>query len=168
MHSHFSYLQLFVPAWAVASQAPLSFWFFRQEYWSGLPCPPPGDFPHPAIEPISPATPTQQAGSLSTEPPGKPHEEAIMDYKWPRACAWWSVAKSCPAPWDPDRLSLPGSCRLLCLWTLQLGKNTGVGCHFLLQGIFPTQGLNPCLVHGRQILYHWASREAWCMHSWGK
>ena len=33
-------------------------------------------------------------------------------------------------------------------------KNTGVGCHFLLQGIFPTQGLNPDLLHCRQILYH--------------
>ena len=35
-----------------------------------------------------------------------------------------------------------------------LGKNTGVGCDFLLQGIFPTQGLNPGLLHYRQILYH--------------
>ena len=40
------------------------------------------------------------------------------------------------------------------------GKNTGVGCHFLLQGIFPTQGWNLCLLHCRQILYHWATREA--------
>ena len=35
-----------------------------------------------------------------------------------------------------------------------LGKNTGVGCHALLQGIFPTQGMNPGLPHCRQILYH--------------
>ena len=34
------------------------------------------------------------------------------------------------------------------------GKNTGVGCHFLLQGIFPTQGSNPHLLFGKQILYH--------------
>ena len=40
------------------------------------------------------------------------------------------------------------------------GKNTGVGCDFLLQGIFPTQGLNSRLLHYRQILYHWATREA--------
>ena len=39
------------------------------------------------------------------------------------------------------------------------GKITGVGCHFLLQGIFPTQRLNPCLLIGRRILYHWATRE---------
>jgi len=37
------------------------------------------------------------------------------------------------------------------------GKKTGVGCHFLLQGIFPTQGLNPGLLHCRQILHHWAT-----------
>ena len=43
--------------------------------------------------------------------------------------------------------------RLLCPWNSP-GKNTGVGCHFLLQGIFPTQGSNTCLLHCRQILYH--------------
>ena len=43
--------------------------------------------------------------------------------------------------------------RLLCLWN-SLGKNTRVGCHFLLQGIFLTQGLNPGLLHCRQTLYH--------------
>ena len=48
--------------------------------------------------------------------------------------------------------------RLLCPWDSP-GKNTGVGCHFLLQGVFLTQGLNLCLLH-RQILYHWATREA--------
>ena len=39
-------------------------------------------------------------------------------------------------------------------------KNTGVGCHFLLQGTFPTQRLNPHLLHGQRIVYHWATREA--------
>ena len=39
--------------WTVACQAPLSMRFFRQEYWSGLPCPPPGDLPDPGIEPAS-------------------------------------------------------------------------------------------------------------------
>ena len=43
------------------------------------------------------------------------------------------------------------------------GKNTGMGCHFLLQGIFPTQGLNTCLPLGRWILYHWTTWEAWFM-----
>ena len=43
-----------------------------------------------------------------------------------------------------------------CLWSI-LGKNTGVGCHFLLQGIFPGQEANPHLLFSRQILYHWAT-----------
>ena len=43
--------------------------------------------------------------------------------------------------------------RLLHPWNYP-GKNTGVGCHSLLQGIFPTQGLNPGFLHGRQIHYH--------------
>ena len=49
--------------------------------------------------------------------------------------------------------------RLLCPWDFP-GKNTGGGCHFFLQGIFPTQGLNPGLLLCRQILYHWATWEA--------
>ena len=47
--------------------------------------------------------------------------------------------------------------RLLCPWDSP-GKNTGVGCHFLLQGIFPTQILNPSLLYCRQIL-HWLSHQ---------
>ena len=51
----FSQVQLFVTLWTAAHQAPLSMGFSRQEYWSGLPCPRPGDFSHPEIEPASPA-----------------------------------------------------------------------------------------------------------------
>ena len=58
--------------WTVAHQAPLSMGFSRQEYWSGLLCPPPGDLPNAGIEPIPPVSPALQAGSLPTEPPGTP------------------------------------------------------------------------------------------------
>ena len=61
--------QLFATPWTVAHQAPLSMGFSRQEYWSGLPFPSPGDLPDPGIEPRSPAL---QADSLTSEPPGKP------------------------------------------------------------------------------------------------
>ena len=57
MLSHFSCVQLSVTLWTIARQAPLSIGFSRQEYWSGLPCPPPGDLPDLGIEPISPASP---------------------------------------------------------------------------------------------------------------
>ena len=53
--SHFSRVWLFVTLWTLACQAPLSMGFFRQGYWNGLPCPPPGDLPDPGIEPVSPA-----------------------------------------------------------------------------------------------------------------
>ena len=56
---------------AVTHQAPLSAGFSRQEYWSGLPFPSPGDVPDPGIEPRSP---TLQADDLTSEPPGKPKE----------------------------------------------------------------------------------------------
>ena len=56
-------------SWTVACQAPMSVGFSRQEFWSGLPCPPPGDLPNPRIKPRSPAS---QVGSLPSEPPGKP------------------------------------------------------------------------------------------------
>ena len=57
MLSHFSHVQLFLPLWTVASQVPLSMGFSRQEYWSGLPCPPAGDLPNPGTEPANPASP---------------------------------------------------------------------------------------------------------------
>ena len=56
--------------WTVARQALLSMGFPRQEYWSGLPFPSPGDLPNPGIKPRSPAL---QADSFPFEPPGKPN-----------------------------------------------------------------------------------------------
>ena len=58
------------------------------------------------------------------------------------------VAQSCPTLCDPKDCSLPGS----SVHMDSPGKNTGVGCHALLQGIFPTQGLNPVLPHCKWIL----------------
>ena len=57
--------------WTVVRQAPLSMEFSRQEYWSGLPFPSPGNLPNPEIEPGSPAL---QADSLQSELPEKPEE----------------------------------------------------------------------------------------------
>ena len=62
-------VQLFGTPYTVAHQAPLSMGFFRQEYWSGLPLPSPGDLPNPGINPVSPAL---AGGFFTTEPPGKP------------------------------------------------------------------------------------------------
>ena len=59
-----SRVQLFETPWTVPRQGPLSVEFSRQEHWSGLPFPPPGDRPDPGIEPQSPASPALQADSL--------------------------------------------------------------------------------------------------------
>ena len=73
-----------------------------------------------------PGSPALQADSLPSERPGRP-----------QSITPWTVAMD----------------RLLCPWDSP-GKNTGVGSHFILQGIFPTQGSNPHLLHCRQILSH--------------
>ena len=62
MLSSFSCVQLCVTLWTVACQAPLSMDFFRQEYWSGLPCPPPGDLPNTGIKPTSLKSPALAGG----------------------------------------------------------------------------------------------------------
>ena len=71
-----SRVQLFATLWTVAHQAPPSMGFSRQEYWSGLPFPSPGDFPNPGIEPRSPSL---VGRFFTTEPPGKP-SDCKFDY----------------------------------------------------------------------------------------
>ena len=133
-----SRIRLFATPWTVAYQASPSMGFSRQEYWSGLPFPSPGDLPDPGIEPGSPAL---EAGALTSEPP--------ETTQFCKAIQFSSVAQSCPTLCDPMDCNLLG---LLRPWDSP-GKNTGVDCHFLLQGIFLTQEPNPGLLHYRQILY---------------
>ena len=133
MFSCFSHIPLFVNLWTVAHQVPLSTGFSRQESWSGLLCPSPEDLPDPGTEPRSPAL---QTDSSLTEPPEKPLKVKV------------NVAQLCPTLWDSMAYSP---------WNSP-GQNTGVGSLSLLQGIFPTQGLNPGLPHCRQILY-WLSQK---------
>ena len=83
-----------------------------------------------------------QAGSLSLAPPGKP-----IIYRCAVLLLSCSVMSNslCPMDYSPPGSSVHGD---------SPGKNTKVGCHTLLQGIFPTQGSNPGLLHYRHILYH--------------
>ena len=74
------HVRLFATPWTVAHQTPLSMGFSRQEYWSGLPFPSPGDLPW--IEPVSPAL---QVDSLPTEPSGKPRQTVVcihITWEW--------------------------------------------------------------------------------------
>ena len=80
-----SHVQLLATSWTAAHQAPPSMGFSRQEYWSGVPLPSPGDLPDSEIEPMSPAL----AGELiTTEPSGKPYK-----------CHFWLMEwEPCPVP----------------------------------------------------------------------
>ena len=89
-----SCVRFFVTLWTVAHQAPLSMGFSRQEYWSGLPIPSPGNLPNPGLEPSSP---TLQADTLTSEPSGKPKHLLICV----SLIADVSVSKSNDKFWSP-------------------------------------------------------------------
>ena len=83
--SHFSHIRLFMTIWTT----PLSMGFSRQEYWSGLPCPPPRDLSDPGMEFVSLCLLRWQAGSLPLLPPGKPllpsNGDQSRGQEWPRS-----------------------------------------------------------------------------------
>ena len=89
--SCFSYVWPFETPWTVAHQALLSLGFSRQEFWSGLLCPPPGDLPDPGIEPTSPVSPALQADSLPLSFPGNPFISYMTSEvlgKWLENACW--------------------------------------------------------------------------------
>ena len=175
--SHAQSLQLCLTLWTpwiVPCQDPLSIWFFRQEYWSGLLFLCPGDLPDLGIKSVSPAwrwilycwTTAAAAKSLQScptlcnpidgSPPGSPNPGILQARTLEQVAISFSseppgnvhamlclVAQSCPILCNPTDCSLPGS----SLQGDSPGKNTGVGCQAFLQGIFPTQGSNPGLLH---------------------
>ena len=81
---------LFATLWTVALQSPLSMGFSRQEYWSGLPFPPPGYLPNPGVKPVSPVSPALAGRFFTTEPPGKPNSRLaclyLVVYHFPDIC----------------------------------------------------------------------------------
>ena len=74
----FNRVQLFATLWIIAHQAPLFMGFSKQEYWSGLPCPPPESLPDPGIERVFLTSPTLAGGFFTTSPPEKPMSVAVI------------------------------------------------------------------------------------------
>ena len=109
----------------------MSIGFSRQEYWSGSLCPPPPeDLPNPGTELLSLTSAALAGRFFTTSIPWEAPKLKVL------------VAQSCPT-----------LCNLMvCPWNSP-SKDTGVGCHSLLQGIFPTQVLNLSLLHCRWITY---------------
>ena len=118
-------IQLFATPWTVAYQASPSMGFSRQKYWSGLPFPSPGDLPNPGIEPGSISL---EADALTSEPPGKQRKERKPLSRVQLFATPWTV-------------------------TYQALLSMGFSRQEYWSG-FPTQGLNPGLLHCRQTLYH--------------
>ena len=106
--------------------------FSRQEYWSGLPCPSPGDLPNPGNEPRSL---TLQVNSLPSESPGKPKNTGVGEWVG-------EVTQLCLTLCDPMDCSPLGS----SVHGDSPGKNTGAGCHALLQGESDYLGSNPTCI----------------------
>ena len=107
--------------WTVALQAPLSMEFSRQEYWSGLPFPPPGDLPDPRNEPLSPGL----AGRLFTaEPSGKPLLEPRATTQTPLKCklVFPSLFRG-PFLLEPS-LALPVGFLFVCLFVFLPAPNS--------------------------------------------
>ena len=120
---------------------PLSMGLPRQECWSGLPFPTPEDLPDSGNEPRPLMAPALAEGFFTTGSPGKHKLNHVV---------LRLVTQSCLTPCDPTNCSPQGS----SVHRNSPGKNTGGACHSLLQGIFPTQGSAPALLHCRWIYYH--------------
>ena len=108
--SHFSHVQLFASLWTMACQAPLSMWVSRQEYWSGLPCPSPGDLPNAEIEPASLMSPALTGRFFTTsttwEAPDSVHYSVIH----------------CLSMYDLITIAVKAVLRFLLLWTMMMWK----------------------------------------------
>ena len=124
----FSCVQLFVSLWTIAHQALLSMEFSRQEFQSGLPFLPPGNLPDPRIEQMSFMSPALGGRFFTTKVTWEPKVKEL-------------VTQLLSDSLQPHGLQ---PTRLLCPQNFP-GKNTGARCHFPLQGIFLSQGSNPCL-----------------------
>ena len=149
---HFSCVKLLLNLWTVACQAPLSMGFSRQEYWSGLPCSPPGDFPNTGIKPVSlPSNLHWQVGSLPLVPPGDPfclYAHILL------ALFFWRTLTNTPSVHTHTLILFLS----LCSRPSEARTNTQLCCsvfHLFLQCLYQTKappGLNrsacsPCLVN---------------------
>ena len=157
LFSHLVMSDTFVTPWTVAHQAPLSMGFSRQEYWSGLPFPPPGDLPNPGMEPESPAFPALAYKFFSTVSPvaaaaakslqscptlcdsidGSPRGSSVLGF--PRQEYWSGVPF--PSPMHACMLSR-FSCVQLCVtpWTAahQVPLSMGFSRQEYWSGVIPS------------------------------
>ena len=113
MLSYFSCVQLFVTLQTVAREVPLSVGFSRQEYWSGLPCPPPGDLPNPGIKHTSFMFCTLADGFFTTSPtweaPKSPRITCILGGGWSQDITSSPCGYHRHKSWEPTNDNALGS-----------------------------------------------------------
>ena len=142
-------MSLFATLWTLAHQGPLSMRFSRQEYWSGLPSPSPGDLPNAGIEPGSPAL---QVDSLPTELQGKrTNSQMLLSVQFS-----YSVMSDSATQWTAaHQISLSNSQNLLKLMSIEsvMPSNYLILCHpLLLPSIFPSIKWVSCLHQVAKVL----------------
>ena len=178
------------PPWTVAREVPLSMGFSRQEHCSGLPCPPPGDLPHPGIEPESPVSPALQVGflllshwgsltfshlqpdsSADTQTPATPAQPACSVLN---ICVGISPSQSPPAP-CPLGIHLAAPCPLphptiICpasLPTRTRGSLRAALFHYLAPCMMHSESSGPVVLMGQ-----WTSllppRRSQASPAWGR
>ena len=142
-HTHiccFSRVWLLATPWTAACQAPLSTGFSRQEYWSGLPCPPPGHLPHPGIESVSLASPTLAREFFTTSTTW----ESLYTYrsptkiwyskKWPEQAGLYLLDKETINLWRIDKTKELG------LGVINCWRSNTVCVYSVLSPRFPISG----------------------------
>ena len=110
-----SHARPFATLWTVARQAPLSMKIFRQEYWSWLPFPTPGDLSDPGIKTVSPISPALAGRFFTTAPPGKPSKPP----RWASLLLIPVYRQTARRQWQPTPVLLPGKSH---------GRKSLVGC----------------------------------------
>ena len=145
--SRFSSVQLFVTPWTVPHQPPLSTGFFWQEYWSGLPCPPPGDLPNLGTEPLCLRSPALAAGFFTASATWKAHRGGF------EGTPIWELLSPTVSPEKDPRSGHPCD-----LWPplprREIPGQEGVGLRALayLWAEQPTPGVSSCCQVGEQKL----------------
>ena len=125
MLSPFSHVWLFATLWTTARQIPLSMGFSRQEYWSGLPCPSPGDLPNPWMEPMSLTSPALASRFFTTSTTWEAHIYlGPIKNKWPLRSSLNLIfcASPCHGAWEFLKDSNYSPCVFLgkALWYIVL------------------------------------------------
>ena len=188
MLGRFSSVWLFVTLWTIIHHAPLSMGFSRHKYWSGLPCPPPGDLPDPGIKPTCLMSPAL-GGFFTTNATGKAHVIPYHNISCilhsslsPIGCKlpensvyfWYSIPlQTCPQIWKwvllLSRFSRVWPFETLCTVTCQIPLSMGFsrqkdcsGKPFPSPGDHPDQGIEPMsfALQADSLTSIWVIREA--------